>query len=122
LMAASASPVGLNPVNYVHSIYDQSSAASSYHHHDSSDFDNQNSDAYMTQIQGDMSSTASRAGGAERIILTVGALHPASRTAVAAVMQIVFSTLVALLSGGSVGQRPASCGRHRSISSLVALV
>uniref|UniRef100_A0A182TNB1 Ig-like domain-containing protein n=1 Tax=Anopheles melas TaxID=34690 RepID=A0A182TNB1_9DIPT len=51
LMAASASPVGLNPVNYVHSIYDQSSAASSYHHHDSSDFDNQNSDAYMTQIQ-----------------------------------------------------------------------
>uniref|UniRef100_A0A6E8VZW5 Ig-like domain-containing protein n=3 Tax=gambiae species complex TaxID=44542 RepID=A0A6E8VZW5_ANOCL len=122
LMAASASPVGLNPVNYVHSIYDQSSAASSYHHHDSSDFDNQNSDAYMTQIQGDMSSTASRAGGAERIILTLGALHPASRTAVAAVMQIVFSTLVALLSGGSVGQRPASCGRHRSIPSLVALV
>ncbi|XP_041779079.1 uncharacterized protein LOC121597410 [Anopheles merus] len=122
LMAASASPVGLNPVNYVHSIYDQSSAASSYHHHDSSDFDNQNSDAYMTQIQGDMSSTASRPGGAERIILTLGALHPASRTAVAAVMQIVFSTLVALLSGGSVGQRPASCGRHRSISSFVALV
>uniref|UniRef100_A0A182NC03 Ig-like domain-containing protein n=1 Tax=Anopheles dirus TaxID=7168 RepID=A0A182NC03_9DIPT len=52
LLAASASPVGLNPVNYVHSIYDQSSAASSYHHHDGSDFDNQNSDAYMTQIQG----------------------------------------------------------------------
>uniref|UniRef100_A0A182YDI6 Uncharacterized protein n=1 Tax=Anopheles stephensi TaxID=30069 RepID=A0A182YDI6_ANOST len=54
LMAASASPVGLNPVNYVHSIYDQSSAASSYHHHDGSDFDNQNSDAYMTQIQGNL--------------------------------------------------------------------
>ncbi|KFB46626.1 AGAP009829-PA-like protein [Anopheles sinensis] len=52
LLAASASPVGLNPVNYVHSIYDQSSASSSYHHHDGSDFDNQNSDAYMTHIQG----------------------------------------------------------------------
>ncbi|XP_049277128.1 uncharacterized protein LOC125760743 isoform X2 [Anopheles funestus] len=58
LMAASASPVGLNPVNYVHSIYDQSSAASSYHHHDGSDFDNQNSDAYMTQIQGSANRTS----------------------------------------------------------------
>uniref|UniRef100_A0A182MQ86 CD80-like immunoglobulin C2-set domain-containing protein n=1 Tax=Anopheles culicifacies TaxID=139723 RepID=A0A182MQ86_9DIPT len=113
LMAASASPVGLNPVNYVHSIYDQSSAASSYHHHDGSDFDNQNSDAYMTQIQGDMSSSASSLGPG-RIILTLGVLHSGSRTALAAVMQIVFSTVVALLAGGSVGQRPASCGRHRS--------
>uniref|UniRef100_A0A182F1W7 Uncharacterized protein n=2 Tax=Anopheles albimanus TaxID=7167 RepID=A0A182F1W7_ANOAL len=59
LMAASAAPVGLNPVNYVHSSYDQSSA-SSYHHHDGSDFDNQNSDAYMTHIKGDKTSAATR--------------------------------------------------------------
>ncbi|XP_052897128.1 uncharacterized protein LOC128304045 [Anopheles moucheti] len=121
LMAASASPVGLNPVNYVHSIYDQSSAASSYHHHDGSDFDNQNSDAYMTQIQGDMSSSASSLG-AGRIILTLGVLHSGSRTALVAVMQIVFSTVVALLSGaGSVGQRPASCGRRRGTRHLYAI-
>ncbi|XP_049538605.1 uncharacterized protein LOC125952889 [Anopheles darlingi] len=59
LMAASAAPVGLNPVNYVHSSYDQSSA-SSYHHHDGTDFDNQNSDAYMTHIKGDKTSSATR--------------------------------------------------------------
>ncbi|XP_058817963.1 uncharacterized protein LOC131681264 [Topomyia yanbarensis] len=59
LAPASASPVGLS-VNYIHSLYDQF-PASSYHHHDhggsGGDFDNQNSDAYMTQIQ-DMSSSA----------------------------------------------------------------
>lgn len=60
--SASASPVGLN-VNshHIHSLYEQF-PASSYHHLDTGggggDFDNQNSDAYMTQLQ-DMSSAAS---------------------------------------------------------------
>lgn len=60
--SASASPVGLNVNNHhIHSLYEQF-PASSYHHLDSGggggDFDNQNSDAYMTQLQ-DMSSAAS---------------------------------------------------------------
>uniref|UniRef100_A0A182Q8G2 Ig-like domain-containing protein n=1 Tax=Anopheles farauti TaxID=69004 RepID=A0A182Q8G2_9DIPT len=107
LLAASASPVGLNPVNYVHSIYDQSSAASSYHHHDGSDFDNQNSDAYMTQIQGDMSSSAPSAPGG-RIILTLGVLHLVHGPA-PAVMQIVFSILTAIR---SVSGRRAAAGQQ----------
>ena len=54
--SASASPVGLNVNNHhIHSLYEQF-PASSYHHLDSGggggDFDNQNSDAYMTQLQG----------------------------------------------------------------------
>ncbi|KAL9707268.1 hypothetical protein quinque_010786 [Culex quinquefasciatus] len=74
LASASASPVGL-PVNHFHALYDHQFPASSYHHHHheggdhpggagypdtvggGGDFDNQNSDAYMTQLQ-DMSSSA----------------------------------------------------------------
>ncbi|XP_052864508.1 uncharacterized protein LOC128271111 [Anopheles cruzii] len=90
LMMASAAPVGPNPVNYVHTSYDQSSA-SSYHHHDGSDFDNQNSDAYMTHIQGDMSSTASSLGRRTVRIPGRSACRP-----LAVALQIVFSVLSAV--------------------------
>lgn len=106
LTSASASPVGLN-VNQIHSLYDQF-PASSYHHHDiggGGDFDNQNSDAYMTQLQ-DMSSAAATTFGQTRwpmtrhqllvskllLLLLLLQLLPAS-----VIMQMAFSLLPLVL-------------------------
>lgn len=96
LASASASPVGL-PVNHFHALYDHQFPASSYHHHHheggdhpggagypdtvggGGDFDNQNSDAYMTQLQGKTarnppthSHTLTRTHGSTPLVMGLG--------------------------------------------------
>ncbi|XP_055642208.1 uncharacterized protein LOC129779003 isoform X2 [Toxorhynchites rutilus septentrionalis] len=103
LASASASPVGLS-ANYIHSLYDQL-PASSYHHHDAGgggDFDNQNSDAFMTQL--DMSSSAASSSSTRwaltrQLLLPILLLLPAS-----VIMQMAFTIQPLLLESRVIGR------------------